>query len=127
MLPKPKSDETRAALAPFLISESETKSWPGTTTNVKCVVRHYKLTGEVLPILCGVEGLYSWLHPKHPEDLAFYLSNGQNWLASVAHERMAWITAPNLTAEQLLKEVPSLQIQVRQPKAAKKDSGKRRR
>ena len=109
MRPKPANDEILAALSPFLISERDTNKWPGTKLHGKATVRHYKFTHEVLPVLFRVDGLYSWLHPKCPEDLALYLPNGDNWLASVAHERLSWLTDTKLTIEELCQAVPNLQ------------------
>lgn len=110
---KSADDEMFRELAPFLNSESETSKWPGTKLQGEATVRHYKLTRQVLPILFRSEGLYGWLHPKFPEDLALYLSNGENWLASIAHENMSWITDTQLTIKELRQAVPNLQIRQR--------------
>ncbi len=108
---KPAEDEMFAALAPFLISERDTKKWPGTELlSGKATIRHYKVAPQVLPVLYRADSLYSWQHPKLPEDLAFYLPNGENWLASVAHEKMAWVADSKLSVETLLKAVPGLQV-----------------
>ena len=110
MRPKPANDEMLAALAPFLISERDTNKWPGTELHGKATVRHYKFTRQVLPVLFRVDRLYSWLHPKYPEDLALYLPNGGNWLASVAHEHLSWITDTKLTVKELRQAIPDLQV-----------------
>ncbi len=110
MGPKPANDETLAALEPFFISEQETGKWPGTKLKGTATVRHYQFTRKVMPVLLRTNGLYSWIHPKYPEDLALYLPNGDHWLASVAHEHLSWITGPDLTVEKLRKEIPGLQV-----------------
>ncbi|HEX8464067.1 MAG TPA: hypothetical protein VF627_05555 [Abditibacterium sp.] len=108
--PKPAQDEMLLALTEFLIAEKDTKQWPGTLSAGSATIRHYRAVAEVAPILCRIEGLYSWLHPQYPEDLAFYCANGDVWLTSIAHEREAWVEDGNLSLDELLRAVPDLQV-----------------
>jgi hypothetical protein len=85
------SGEIREKLAPDLTREEEASEWPGTTIyGATASVCHYALSQRSVEILREAEGLYSWLAPKRPEDLAFY-RKGKCWLASVAHEHEAWV------------------------------------
>lgn len=106
------TDNILNSLGPFLVTEEETREWPGTQLlKAKATIRHYQCTPEVLPILYSINGLYQWLHPKYPEDLVFYLKNGESWLTSISHERESWISDTSLTAEELLRAIPTLRIQ----------------
>ena len=53
--------------------------------------------GLVDLLLVQSKGLYDFLTPKLPEDLAVYRQDGSVLLGSVAHEHMGWM---NLTVEE---------------------------
>lgn len=105
----PSAQQFAVALQPWLISEAETKSWPGTKGPL-ALVRHYRMVRGSGEILQSVEGLYSWLAPDLPEDLAFYDATGRAWLTSVAHEKMAWIEDATLSLEEVRENVLGLEI-----------------
>lgn len=96
----PSADEIACFLRPFLIKENRTNEWPGTKVfDQLASVRHYRMSTGAVAVLERVEGLYSWLGPALPEDLAFYTSDETLWLGSIAHERDAWFKAePTLEA-----------------------------
>lgn len=108
----PSAQQLAAALQPWLISEAETKSWPGTKGPL-ALVRQYRIVRGSREVLQSVEGLYSWLAPDLPEDLAFYDATGKAWLTSVAHEKMAWIEDATLVLEDVRENVPGLEMSKR--------------
>ncbi|MBN8730015.1 MAG: hypothetical protein J0L64_05690 [Acidobacteria bacterium] len=62
--------------------------WPGTLLlghSARLYV--FDVKPESIGILCdAVAGLFGWLAPEEPEDLAFYRSDGGLLLESIAHE-----------------------------------------
>src|SRR5258705_5519615 len=68
---EPSARQIANSLRPFLISNLSTDEWPGTKLiGHEAMVRQYRVTDKSIKILCSVNGLYSWLEPKLPEDLA---------------------------------------------------------
>jgi hypothetical protein len=99
------------SLRPFLISNLSTDEWPGTKLiGHEAIVRQYRVTDKSIKILGSVNGLYSWLQPKLPEDLAFYLSDRIGWLASVSHECDAWFLDTSLSLDEIREHVPGIEI-----------------
>ena len=96
-------------LEPWLISEANTKSWPG-TQGPRSLVRHYRVVSQSVKILQIADGLYFWLAPALPEDLAFYSSAGVPWLGTVSHENMAWFQDGTLSADEVRRSVPRIAI-----------------
>ena len=75
----------------MLIREETASEWPGTQLlDSTARIDHYLLDGRSRELLIEVNGLYSWLAPELPEDLALY-QDGRCWMASIAHERQAWL------------------------------------
>jgi hypothetical protein len=98
-------------LIPNLTAQKTTDEWPGTRLiGHQAVVRYYSVTKRSLKILKEVKGLYSWLAPAFPEDLAFYASDSKCWLASISHEKQSWFEDEALTVEEILDSVPGLEI-----------------
>jgi len=99
------------ALKPFLISNLSTDEWPGTKLiGHEAIVRQYRLSDNSVNVLCSVGGLYSWLEPQLPEDLAFYSSRQVGWFASVSHEGDAWFLDRSLSLEEICEHVPGIEI-----------------
>src|SRR5262245_53963253 len=72
-------------LRPFLLDEREVSEWPGTQIDGTATLRRYKAVPAALEALYGaVKGLYRWVQPARPEDLAFYDAQGRCWLESTA-------------------------------------------
>ncbi|MGC4114480.1 MAG: hypothetical protein QM765_07690 [Myxococcales bacterium] len=106
----PLSAEGRAVLkrlAPFLISEDPAKKWPGTETYMPtATVRRYLLSPNSEAVLMeSARGLFDWRQPDLPEDLHLLRPDGSVLLASVAHEREAFIEATDGDAKYLGKAV----------------------
>jgi hypothetical protein len=108
---KDTAHQVAAALEEYKVSERQTKEWPGTQLgNGEALVRYYRLNKKSIVVLDEVEGLYSWLIPELPEDLAFYLPKEVCWMGSIAHEQEAWIEDKTLTLEDFKRAVPGLKI-----------------
>lgn len=85
------ADKLQNALRPFLIRQERTAKWPGSELiGHFAQVAFYRVTPEAVRVLANAPGLYTWLSPDYPEDLAFYRSDGTCLLASIAHEKDAW-------------------------------------
>ena len=103
--------EIKQALRPFLISNDRTEEWPGTTLiGHQAIVRHYRVADESVKLLQIADGLYSWLQPSLPEDLAFYASRDTAWLASISHESQAWFLDESVRPAEIHAFVPHLKI-----------------
>ncbi|HEV8136107.1 MAG TPA: hypothetical protein VGP85_15600 [Pyrinomonadaceae bacterium] len=103
--------EIKQALRPFLISNDRTEEWPGTTLiGHQAIVRRYRVADESVKLLQVVGGLYSWLQPSLPEDLAFYTSGATAWLASISHESQAWFLDESVRPAEIHAFVPHLKI-----------------
>jgi hypothetical protein len=99
------------ALVPMLENESETTEWPGTQLiDHTAIVRRYRFSAESMAILASTERLYGWLAPERPEDLALYREDGRCWLASIAHERDAYVDVDADELKALRARVPGLHI-----------------
>ncbi len=110
-----KFDETALEIVglfgPDLVAESRTDEWPGTRLcRDFAIVRTYQLSDRALSILLGAHGLYDWLAPARPEDIAFYTSNGRIWLGSIAHERDAFVDPATIDLETLTTHVRGLML-----------------
>ena len=99
------------ALRSSLIRQETTDTWPGTELiGHVAVVRLYTLSPAAQRVLESALRLYAWLAPSRPEDLAFYTPSGRCWLASIAHERHAFIDPHTVDVRQLLASVPGLRL-----------------
>lgn len=56
----------------------------------------------------AVEGLFDWVQPERPEDLALIEPSGVAWLTTIAHERDAFVTMSDEQAEALQRECSRL-------------------
>lgn len=105
------ADEIKHALRPFLVSSIKTDEWPGTKLiGHKAMVRRYRATDESVELLQRAGSLYSWLQPNLPEDLSFYASGEVIWLASISHERKAWLLDESLRPAEIYAYVPHIKI-----------------
>ena len=101
------------AVRPFLVAEGMKNEWPGTTLHGStALVRRYVLNDRSVRHLASPGRLFAWRSPSLPEDLAFFTSAGQCWLASIRHERDAWLNEPPDALPELLQAVPGLVTQV---------------
>jgi len=92
--------ETFKKLEPFLITAKQSSSWPGTTVvdtvseppTPGPLVLEYQLVPVSLQIpTTSAKGLYEWIEPQLPEDLALLRPDSSVWLGSIGHERDAWL------------------------------------
>jgi hypothetical protein len=105
------ANELTERLEPYLVSEERTDTWPGTRIFRKnATIRHYLLNRESAGVLQEAEGLYAWLSPRRPEDLALYTDSGDVWLATVSHEKIAWFGDAAPSREKLIDFVPGLDL-----------------
>jgi len=103
------AERTKVALAPYLVSETRTDTWPGTTLiGHQAMVRTYRLSDQSLEILEATGSLYAWRAPSFPEDLAFYTEDGAVWLATVSHEHTGWFGSDMLKSKELRAAVPGI-------------------
>lgn len=54
------------------------------------------------------KGLYDWTAPELPDDLALLRSDGSAWLASIGHERDAWLELTQTEWKELQQSEPSV-------------------
>lgn len=106
--------EIEKKLKPFLKESYESDEWPGTKLyGSKGVVRKYRVTKDSFVVLLTVDGFYSWLSPKFPEDITFYKRDGNPWLVTITHEREAYIQDCSIDiAKELNYELPELEIRI---------------
>jgi hypothetical protein len=103
--------QVKQALKPFLIKNDRTDEWPGTKLiGHEAIVRRYRVADESVRLLHLAGGLYSWLQPTLPEDLAFYASEDTAWLASISHEGEAWFLDESLRPAEIYSFVPDIKI-----------------
>lgn len=70
-------------------------SWPGSESwdlRHERNIMFFKNDQSAIDTLLRPKSLFNWLYHDYPEDLCFF-RNGQSWLTSSAHERMAYIIA----------------------------------
>jgi hypothetical protein len=81
--------ELEQVLEQWLLEEYLSYSWPGTQTSQRARVRKYRVCAESIDALRCVGSVFDLLHPRYPEDLAFYSDNRVRF-GSIAHEGDAW-------------------------------------
>jgi hypothetical protein len=79
-----------AELASRVRMRRQVTQWPGTITlEPTSTMIEYALPDACKALKFAVDGLYEWLCPDRPEDLAMYRPDGTVVLLSCAHERFA--------------------------------------
>ena len=97
-------------LSPWLIGQARVSEWFGTKLQggTAELVR-YRMCLELAVVLAeSAGGLYEWMQPDRPEDLALLWREGAPWLVSTAHERNAYLSMTNEQAETFSLECPSV-------------------
>jgi hypothetical protein len=112
--PSESAFEFVASLKSFVISDELKTTWPGGGTVVPGefgrVIRA-TLCAESLSLLkAAASDLYEWLHPSLPEDPAFYRNDGTVYLATVSHERAAFLELKPAELQRLKSKLPSLEL-----------------
>lgn len=79
-------------LEKYLVNTQRVSKWPGTILLWdSAVLSTYKFNDLTAGIIYKFEdNLYSWLHPRMPEDLIFYKSKKAIFI-SITHEKEAYI------------------------------------
>jgi hypothetical protein len=104
--PSPASARARAIVGQLALAlrVSEWRNeWPGTRTTVSRKVNEYELSKEIIEVLAtAVDGLYEWVTPNAPEDLAFLRPDGSPILYVTAHEEEAFIVVDARERDQIV-------------------------
>ncbi len=105
-----RADLLAERLSPYIQRSARTDSWPGTQIFDRfALVRWYRLCVPTGHILKEAPGLYSWLAPDFPEDLAFF-KRGKCWMASLSHEQCSWFTISAPAPLMIKRAIPTLVI-----------------
>lgn len=97
-------------LEPFQISLDIVKEWPGTILfDQEAKLIKYGLNSDSKRILLNKNvTLFDWVQPQLPEDLSFYLEDGQICLTNIAHEKDAWLNLKDSDYEEASKQLSSV-------------------
>lgn len=100
------------ALSEYTVRVVDQKEWPGTKLMRAAVpVFWFRPTPEVVTILkASVQGLYGWIFPNLPEDLAFYWPDGGLMLGTISHERLAFLNLEEEEADAFRREAPHISL-----------------
>ena len=94
-----------------LASEKRSNEWPGTwSASNENIVRRYHCEENSINKLARVNGVYSWIAPQYPEDIVFYLPNGNPWFVSIAHEKTSWFEGEIEIIEDVIANIPGLKM-----------------
>lgn len=100
------------AFRPDLVKKVQTDQWPGTRLlGHLATVRIYRLSPSAFVVLAEARGLFEWIAPDRPEDLAFYTREDSPWLGSVAHEKDAFVYPESVDLKELCGDVHGLKIE----------------
>jgi hypothetical protein len=85
------------------LGRKNVREWPGTTLlgRDSATLVDYRCTRTLANGLTSLaDRLYDWLGPSLPEDLGFVRSDGSVWMASISHERCAflWLSSQELSS-----------------------------
>lgn len=99
-----------ASLTPYLIQSARVSAWPGTVLyDSSAMLYTYSLSAESAHIISDtVDGLYDWLQPAWPEDIAFLRAADDPWLVTISHERDSYLVLSPTEHEAVLRGVPGL-------------------
>ena len=101
-----------------LISERRRQSeWPGGGTLLGLAeVAYFPVSPMFIDRLKEVAGgLYEWVHPLLPEDLAFYRADGEALLGTIAHEKWSFVVIDDEERQAFLTSVPGLRLSEEAP------------
>lgn len=84
----------------------ERASWPGTILGGRTAnVITFGLSAAKIAVLKeSAQGLFDWIQPALPEDLALLCRDGTPWLTTIAHERDAFLTLRTADVGAVLQE-----------------------
>lgn len=94
----------------WLLETEDAEEWPGTRLfgHTARVRTYWVAPAFVEKLSVAVDGLFGWRQPNAPEDLCFLRCNGDVRLATIAHERDAFLELTVEEAAELFVSVPSL-------------------
>ena len=96
-----------ARLSALGAEQVQRSDWPGTALGSRtAAVWTCDISEESLDELLVVDGLYEWIMPDYPEDLAFYRQNGSVVLGSIAHEQEGFLELSKEELEALARSWP---------------------
>ncbi|MHB9025972.1 MAG: hypothetical protein ACYC7E_17675 [Armatimonadota bacterium] len=106
----PRGQHVLEVLSPFLLVVTETNHWPGTELIDNTASLHKFTFGDEQAsiLLQATLGLYSWLQPELPEDLCLYRPDSSTWLATISHERDAFLHLTSAEVEDIKLTIPGL-------------------
>jgi hypothetical protein len=99
-------------LSEYTVRVVDQKEWPGTKL-MQSVARvfWFRPAPEVVTILkSSVQGLYGWIFPNLPEDLAFYWPDGSPLLGTISHEQLAFLNLDDDEADAFRREAPRINL-----------------
>jgi hypothetical protein len=109
--PRKTAREVIEQLEPFLIDRSDVKEWAGTKLGGgagSALLARYRLTPETIEVLTQQDGLYDWVLPVLPEDLAFYTAGGECFFGSTSHEREAILRCARVSERHFAMQNPGI-------------------
>ncbi len=97
-------------LGPHMLERRRGSSWPGTTLlSDTATIYRFTAVDEVLDEVIGAsDTLYGWQQPALPVDLSFLRYDGTELLATVSHERDAYLKLEVHEHEALASVLPEL-------------------
>ncbi|KZE72673.1 hypothetical protein A9P44_19990 [Paenibacillus polymyxa] len=100
-------------LDPFLLSTHSYEEMRGkhSIAYTPGTFYQYRCTPEAGGLLKqAASSLFSWVHPKLPEDLCFQDADGEDWIINIAHERIGRLNMDKEAADELEKLIPGVFI-----------------
>lgn len=101
-----KGQKVLQRLTPYQIRIFEASEWPGTTLlNSVAKIHEYEFCNEALEVITeATHSLYGWKQPDLPEDIAFLRADGSTVLATIAHEKDAFMELSDEEYRQLTQD-----------------------
>ena len=83
--------------------------WPGTRISPRITtVFRFHITPDLIAYLeTNADGLYDWQQPERLEDLCFLRADGSVVLATIAHEKDAWLELNSKEHEEVTHLLPT--------------------
>lgn len=100
-------------LRPYLLSQSDEASWPGTKLwfgHTAEVFRFAPLGPAIQILLEAASHLFAWKQPELPEDLCFERGGGAPLLVSISHEKHAQLYLTDDEASDIRASIPNLPL-----------------
>lgn len=100
-------------LEPHRVERDQRSEWPGTELygHTALVSRYRAGSAATATLTEAARGLYDWVAPELPEDLCFLRPDGSTYLATIAHERDAFLELSPAERAVLLAAVPGIRVE----------------